>query len=112
MREFNIRPVQVSYAYSINSTCYVLEAQYTPDLAISKTTILMFKAPDDVIPTNHTELLNLVYADRKNEYNPFMDPLYQEKKATNILEPIARENFDANGETVTFVSTDNTQETI
>ena len=41
-----------------------------------------------------------------------MDPLYQEKKATNILEPIARENFDANGETVTFVSTDNTQETI
>ena len=112
MREFNIRPVQVSYAYSINSTCYVLEAQYTPDLAISKTVILMPKAPDDVIPTNHTELLNLVYAKKDNEYNPHMDPLYQEKKATNILEPIARENFDANGETVTFVSTDNTQETI
>ncbi len=72
----------------------------------------MPKAPDEVIPTNHAELLNLVWTKKTNEYNPYMDPLYQQKKADNILEPIARENYDANGETVTFVSTDNTREVI
>lgn len=72
----------------------------------------MPKAPDDVIPTNHAELLNLVWSLKDNEYNPFMDPLYQQKKANNILDPIARENYDENGETVTFVSRDNTREII
>ena len=72
---YNIKPIEVSHAYSINSTAFVVEATYHPDESFSKSYIIVKKAADDPIPSNHKELLPLVTSDPGDGYDAEFNPI-------------------------------------
>jgi len=83
---YNIDPIEVSHAYSINSTAFVVEATYHIDESYNKSYIIVKKAADDTIPTNHHELLELVKAkpaDSDYELNPNFDPQFALMRTKN-----------------------------
>lgn len=83
---YTIDPIEVSHAYSINSTAFVVEATYHIDESYNKSYIIVKKATDDPIPTNHHELLELVKAkpaDSEYELNPNFDPQFALMRTKN-----------------------------
>lgn len=111
IKETKILPIEVSHAYNINSTCFVVEATYSMDLSLSKSRIKVFKAAEDPIPTNHKELLALATGKLNRDYDPHWDPLYAEVKTRdqfriNVGKP------DENGEKTTFAYPDNVNEVL
>lgn len=83
---YTIDPIEVSHAYSINSTAFVVEATYHIDESYNKSYIIVKKAADDSIPTNHHDLLELVKAkplDSEYELNPNFDPQFSLMRTKN-----------------------------
>ena len=111
IKETKIRPIEVSHAYNINSTCFVVEATYSVDLALSKSLIKVLKAAEDPIPTNHKDLLALATGKLTQDYDPHFDPLYAEVKTRDQFRMNAG-TLDENGETITFAYPDNVNEVL
>ena len=77
---YNIEPIEVSHAYSVNSTAFVVEASYHPDESFSKSLINVRKTEDETIPSNHAKLLEMTLRQLEGvdeaELNPNFDPQF------------------------------------
>ena len=111
IKETKIKPIEVSHAFTINSTCFVVEATYSIDLSLSKSYIKVIKREEDPIPTNHKELLALATGNLTRDYDPHFDPLYAEVKTRDQFRMNAG-TLDENGETITFSYPDNVNEVL
>ena len=111
IKETKIKPIEVSHAFTINSTCFVVEATYSIDLSLSKSYIKVIKREEDPIPTNHKDLLALATNNSGQDYDPHWDPLYAEVKTRDQFR-INIGKVDENGETITFAYPDNVYEVL
>jgi hypothetical protein len=84
---YNIEPIEVSHAYSINSTAFVVEATYHPDESFSKSLMIVIKTEEETIPSNHAQLLEMALRrpEGVNEYDhiPNFDPQFALMRTKN-----------------------------
>jgi len=83
---YKVEPIEVSHAYSINSTAFVVEATYHIDESYNKAYIIVKKGEDEVIPSNHKQLLDMVTAkpiSGDQDHNPYFDVQHMAMKIKN-----------------------------
>ena len=84
---YTIKPIEVSHAYSINSTAFVVEATYHPDESFSKSFIIVVKTEEETIPSNHAQLLEMALRQPEGvndaDFIPSFDPQFALMRTKN-----------------------------